>query len=159
MAYVVARRDGRYEVRESITTSDGPRSRTLASFRVMSPTVLDHAEARATRPFDRTAVAARARTLGAPEEPSETPVRLAWRLLTQLGAGQQLPELVADALRAELGSAAGPLPDTIPPLIDWLGVSTRERGDTLRDLLRMTDRLPPRRTRPGRRYPRIASSL
>jgi hypothetical protein len=157
MAYVVARRDGRYEVRECIATSKGPRSRTLAAFRVLSPGVLDHAEARATRPFDRDRVAARARALGSPEDAGDTPVFLAWRLLTQLGSGHQLPQLVADALRVELGGGDA-LPDTIPPLIDWLGASAYQRGDALRDLLRMTDRVPPSQTRPGRRYPRIASS-
>ncbi len=158
MAYVVVRSDGRFEIRESVSTSAGPRSRTLATFRSLSDEVLVHAEARATRPFDRAGVVARARAHGVPETPPEPVVRLAWRLLTELGSGQHLPEVFAEALRGELGSQKAPLPDTIPPLVEWLGATPRERGDTLRDLLRMTDRLPPRRTPAGRRYPRIASS-
>lgn len=158
MAYVVLRSDGRFEVRESVSTPAGPRSRTLATFRSLSDDVLAHAEARATRPFNRAVVVARAQAQGVPEAPPEPVVRLAWRLLTELGGGQRLPEVFAEALRGELGSHNAPLPDTIPPLVEWLGATPRERGDTLRDLLRMTDRLPPRRTPAGRRYPRIASS-
>lgn len=66
MAYVVARRNGRFEVRESIHTPDGPRARTLAGFRVLDDEVLVRASGRATRPFDRKAVIASARRIGAP---------------------------------------------------------------------------------------------
>jgi hypothetical protein len=66
MAYVVARRNGRFEVRESIHTAQGPRARTLAGFRVLDGDVLGRASGRATRPFDRKAVIASARRIGAP---------------------------------------------------------------------------------------------
>src|ERR1035441_3245586 len=35
MAYVVPRRDGRFEIRESVQTERGPRCRTLANFAVL----------------------------------------------------------------------------------------------------------------------------
>ena len=68
MAYVVARRNGRFEVRESIHTPEGPRARTLAGFRVLDDEILERASGRATRPFDRRAVIASARRVGAPVE-------------------------------------------------------------------------------------------
>lgn len=66
MAYVVARRNGRFEIRESVHTPDGPRARTLAGFRVLDNDVLGKAARRATRPFDAKAVTTSARRTGAP---------------------------------------------------------------------------------------------
>jgi hypothetical protein len=66
MAYVVARRNGRFEVRESVHTPQGPRARTLAGFRILDDGVIVRASGRATRPFDRQAVIASARRIGAP---------------------------------------------------------------------------------------------
>jgi hypothetical protein len=56
MAYVVPRKSGRFEIRESLYTPGGPRSRTLAGFRVLTDQILDAAAQRAQRPFDREAV-------------------------------------------------------------------------------------------------------
>ncbi len=66
MAYVVTRPNGRYEVRESLYTSKGPRSRSLAGFEVLTGEVLATAARRATRPFDTGAVIASGRRAGAP---------------------------------------------------------------------------------------------
>lgn len=71
MAYVVARRDGRFEIRESEQTKRGPRARTLASFRVLSDAVLAHAMARAHRPFDTQAVIASGERAGASAKANE----------------------------------------------------------------------------------------
>lgn len=65
MAYVVARRGGRFEVRESLHTANGPRSRTLAGFGVLTEEVLTAAARRAQRPFDREAVIGSGRRAGA----------------------------------------------------------------------------------------------
>jgi hypothetical protein len=65
MAYVVARRRGRFEVRESLHTANGPRSRTLAGFDVLTDEVLTAAAGRAQRPFDAGAVIRSARRAGA----------------------------------------------------------------------------------------------
>ena len=75
MAYVVPRRDGRFEIRESVQTERGPRCRTLANFAVLTEDVLGRAEDRAHRPFDRAAVAASAMRRGARIEghPHSTP--------------------------------------------------------------------------------------
>jgi hypothetical protein len=66
MAFVVGRRDGRFEIRESLQSAKGPRARTLANFGVLTMDVLLRAEDRASRPFDRFAVQGSAVRHGAP---------------------------------------------------------------------------------------------
>jgi hypothetical protein len=61
MAYVVARRGGRFEIRESVHTAKGPRSRTLAGFSILTEDILTAAALRAQRPFDAEAVIRSAR--------------------------------------------------------------------------------------------------
>ncbi len=68
MAYVVARPRGRFEIRESLHTPDGPRAHSLAGFAVLSDAVLAKAAQRAQRPFDAGAVVASGRRAGAPTE-------------------------------------------------------------------------------------------
>jgi len=65
MAYVVPRKSGRFEIRESLYTPGGPRSRTLAGFRLLTDQVLDAAAQRAQRPFDAEAVIRSGRRAGA----------------------------------------------------------------------------------------------
>jgi hypothetical protein len=66
MAYVVARRNGRFEVRESLHTPKGPRARSLAGFEVLTDEVVARAARRAMRPFDADAVIASGKRAGAP---------------------------------------------------------------------------------------------
>lgn len=66
MAYVVARPGGRFEIRESLHTPEGPRARSLAGFEVLTDAVLAKAAQRAQRPFDARAVLASGRRAGAP---------------------------------------------------------------------------------------------
>lgn len=65
MAYVVPRRGGRFEIRESFHTSKGPRSRTLTGFSVLTEDILTAAARRAQRPFDTEAVIRSGRRAGA----------------------------------------------------------------------------------------------
>jgi|SRR5580704_3458708 hypothetical protein len=65
MAFVVARRGGRFEIRESFHTAGGPRSRTLAGFNVLTHDILAAAQRRAQRPFDAEAVIRSGRRAGA----------------------------------------------------------------------------------------------
>ena len=65
VAYVVARRNGRFEIRESLHTRSGPRARSLSSFTVLTDEVLERARRRAARPFDADAVIASGRRAGA----------------------------------------------------------------------------------------------
>ncbi len=69
MAYVVARKDGRFEIRESHQTAQGPRARTLASFHVLDAAVLATAATRATRPFRSGPVLDSGRRAGAQIDP------------------------------------------------------------------------------------------
>jgi hypothetical protein len=66
MAYVAARRNQRFEIRESLHTPKGPRARTLAGFTILTDDVLDRAAERATRSFDADAVIDSAKHAGAP---------------------------------------------------------------------------------------------
>jgi len=156
MAFVVARRDGRFEIRESVATPRGPRARTLATFRELSDEVLDRAQTRASTPFDRSRVERRGVELGAPRAAGTT-ARLGWRLLAELESGHDIPPVLAGALAARLAGGAAAAPDTLAPLSDWFGATLEERGDALRDLLRLTDRIPRRPPRRGKPFPRIAS--
>lgn len=158
MAFVVVRRDGRFEIRESISTPNGPRARSLATFRELTDSVLDRAEANAIRPFDRGQVERRAITAGASRDTRDV-ARRAHALLADLHAGHRLPSILAGALALELTDAGSPLPDSLPPLSDWLGASPRQRGDALRDLLRVTDKIPQRPQRRRRSFPRLSSAL
>jgi hypothetical protein len=65
MAYVVARPKGRFEVRESLHTPQGPRARSLVGFDILTDEVLATASRRATRRFDAAAVIASGRRAGA----------------------------------------------------------------------------------------------
>lgn len=128
------------------------------TFRELSATVLAQAEARARTPFDRARVEERALTAGVPQARQET-ARLAWQLLADLETGHPVPAALAGALAARLAIQAEAMPDTLAPLSDWFGATLQERGEALRDLLRLTDRIPPRPRRRGKRFPRIASAL
>ena len=66
MAYVVTRPRGRFEIRESLHTPDGPRARSLAGFDVLTDAVLAKAAGRAQRPFHVGAVVASGHRAGAP---------------------------------------------------------------------------------------------
>jgi hypothetical protein len=152
MAYVVARRGRGFEIRESVSTAAGPRSRTLATFRSISPGVIEQAAARATTAFDARRVWAAAVAAGARTSTPAADVA-ARALLTELALGRPpspgLRRHLAEALR-DGGAAAGGIDE-------WLATSPRERGLALRDLLALADRLP-RGERSGPRFPRLRSS-
>ena len=162
MAYLVPRSAGRFEIRESLATPAGPRSRTLASFRPpLAPDVLERAASRATLPFDAADLLARAQALdiattGRRED------RAARALLARLRSGSSIDPALAAQLREALTVA--PAVDTPPVLADvgeWIGVPPERRGATLRDLVRLADRIirsrGPRAERARDRFPRFSS--
>lgn len=151
-----------YEIRECRSTERGPRQFVLARFRdVLTPEVLDQAEARARRPFDRARLVASARRRGIPVSPHRTDAA-ARRLLAELRAGGTVePGLVA-LLREALGMLeAAPLPEHLDDAADWIGRSQAERGKALRGLLRTASRIArsagPRRAPDEPRFPRFRS--
>lgn len=162
MASLVPRAGDRYDLRETLATPAGPRSRTLATFRApLTPEVLDRAARRALRPFDRAAIVARAAALGVAvsERREDRPARA---LLAQLRRGEPIDPTLATILREQL--AALPAPAASPRFADvaeWVGASGEQRGAAIRDLVRVADRVVRSRaavrTRPKSSYPRFSS--
>lgn len=137
-------------MRESRSTSEGPRSRTLASFRELDEAtirkVIDRAEKTPTREELIEAVL----RAGAPL--ARAPVEAAARaLLRSLARGEALSSrnrrLLLDALHGESMQAA-----------EWLDTPLSERGEAERDLLLLVDATPLRRRAPGIGFPRIDST-
>ncbi len=143
MAYIVARPKHRFEIRESVATPAGPRSRTLATFRVLSDEVLDHAADRARRPFDRSGIEARAVALRVPRSGTAA-TRAARELLGALQRGSVPAPSLVGRLRTELPTPPADIPDSVEPVLEWVGASDARRGAALRDLLLLADRLPKR---------------
>jgi hypothetical protein len=156
MAYVVARPRGGWEIRESRATPAGPRSRTLATFRTLTPEVSERAVSRALRPLEAEEVRRAARRVGAPIA-SPAPDRAAAELLAELAAGHRprpaLRRVLLEALGAEGGSPTG----NAEAAGAWIVASAAQRGEALRDLLLLVDRLPRRRRAARGRFPRIES--
>lgn len=164
MAYVVARPasrpDGRgasrYEIRESVSTPAGPRARTLATFRVLTASVIAEAAGRARRPFDAGKVRARAAALGAPQRSNDAAAS-ATALLTQLRHGEPLPPALVTELRRALPRKKPESPDSLESAIEWIGVDDAMRGRALRDLLDVASRIPARPRPPTSSFPRLSS--
>jgi hypothetical protein len=156
MTYIVPRSTGTWEIRESHSTEAGPRSRTLATFRSLTPEVIERARERSTRRLDADELRKAARRAGAPVAAAASD-RAAGDLLSQLAAGHRprplLARLLAKALSAEEGRPTG----NAEAAAAWIAASPERRGETLRDLLLLVDHLPPPRTRARPRFPRIAS--
>jgi hypothetical protein len=156
MAYLSRRSDGRVEIREAVHTPRGPRARTLAAFRgALAPEVLERAEARATRPLDRRALVARARALGLPVTERRGD-RAARELLAHLRGGGRVDPAIAALLRDALGPlAAAAVPAALAEVAEWVGEEDARRGEALRGLLRVHDRIA--RSRSGGRRPARAA--
>ena len=60
-------------------------------------------------------------------------------------------------LLAELGGDPDGVSDGARAAAGWIGATLGERGEALRDLLLLADKLPAQR-RPGPRFPRIGSA-
>jgi hypothetical protein len=158
MAYIVPRVGGMWEIRESHTTASGPRSRTLATFRTLTPDIISRAQARAEGPLEAGELRQTARRAGAPVAPPDGD-RATGELLAELAAGRPprpaLARLVVESLQAEPTSPPG----NAQAAAAWIGASPRKRGDTLRELLLLVDHLPRRELRERPRFPRIQSQV
>lgn len=158
----IRRQGARCEIRECLVTERGPRQHRLASFTgVLTPEVLDRAEACARRPFDRATVVARARKLGVRVTPRRSfpEARL---LLGALQRGAGLDPRLVTLLRAALEPLpAAPVPEHLTDAAEWIGQPEAERGRALRGLLRTTDRIlrsrGPLRVPPRASFPRFSS--
>jgi hypothetical protein len=157
MAYVVARRSGTWEIRESHSTVAGPRGRTLATFRTLTPEIVERARARSSKPLDPGELRKTALRSGAPVS-ARAPDRAAGELLGELTAGRR-PRMVLQQLLLEaLGANGAGTSDSARAAAGWLLATPSQRGETLRDLLLLADRLPASRALAGERFPRIRST-
>ncbi|MGH2864784.1 MAG: hypothetical protein ACRDJX_05990 [Solirubrobacteraceae bacterium] len=158
MAYIVARPHSTWEIRESRATPAGPRGRTLATFRVLTDDVVAHAGARSSQKLQARELRAAAVRAGAPVA-APRPNQAAGELLAELAQGAEprpvLRKLLLDAIAPGM---AEPVSDSARSAMRWIGVSPGDRGETLRDLLLLSDRLPGIAGRPGRAFPRISSA-
>jgi hypothetical protein len=165
MTYVVATKRGRFEVRESHSTAEGPRSRTLASFTELSDEVIAKARARAAKPLTvgelkEGAARAGAPIAGAPIDGS------ARETLRRLANGEQLDpmlhRLLVDALATgeepeEQVEHSASVSDSARAATQWIGASLTQRAESLRDLLELTDALPLRIPPAEIGFPRLRS--
>ncbi len=150
MAFVTPSSNGTFEVRESRVTPEGPRSRTLASFRELDAATIEKVIERAERSPTREELVAAALRAGAPLAPSPAD-EAARGLLRALARGEALSpryrRLLSDALDGNSNSAA-----------EWLGTPMAERGEALWDLLLLVDAGPVRRRPDKIDFPRIDST-
>ncbi|HYM53833.1 MAG TPA: hypothetical protein VES97_00610 [Solirubrobacteraceae bacterium] len=157
MAYIVARPAGTWEVRESRSTPDGPRSRTLATFRTLTPAVLERAGGRASKPLDPSDLRRAAVRAGAPVAGDDVD-RAAGELLGELAAGRAprpvLRRLLLETLDRERPARTSA---SARAAARWIAATPQQRGETLRDLLLLADRLPAPRRPGSARFPRLRS--
>jgi hypothetical protein len=166
MAFVVPTKKGTFEVRESRSTPDGPRSRTLASFKELTDETIEKAQARAVKPPSAEELREAALRAGAPVggEPVDTAAR---ELLGLLANGKRLDpmlrRLLLDALVREDRSdrptdPAATVSDSARSATEWIDASPKQRGETLRDLLLLADALPVRLRPTEIGFPRLKSA-
>ncbi len=145
MAYVVQNRSGAWEIRESRTTAEGPRSRTLATFAALTDEVIAAASARSASGLDPAGLRRAALRVGAPlRKPAAD--RAAVALLRELGEGRRPRRALEGLLAASVNGEHPVISDEARSAAEWLGASLEERGEALRDLLLLGDALPPGRT-------------
>jgi hypothetical protein len=154
MAYIAQRRNGSWEIRETRSTPDGPRSSTLASFRELTAEVIERAQTRAAKPIDAQEMRQAALRAGAPiEEPLAD--RAATQLLGELSIGRKprraLRRLLADAV----DSRDAGLSDAARAAQEWVAATPEQRGRTLRELLLLGDALPKHRQPDQIQFPRF----
>lgn len=169
MAYVVPRGSRGWELRQSQQTENGPRSRTLASFRSLTPEVIAKAIERSGGRLDESEIVRAARKAGAPVE-ADPASEAGASLLSELAAGRPPRGGIRRALLAALADAPDSgegreLSEAERSASEWLGASAAERGSALHDLLLLADRLPsptaPRMSRTSRtrpEFPRLHSA-
>lgn len=155
MAFVTQNRSGRWEIRESRSTPDGPRSRTLATFERLGHSHLMLAASRSAGEFVPELVTDAARRAGAPVElgPAD---EAAIALLRAVGDAERLSPGLRRLLLDALGKGK-PRPSTEEAL-GHIGRTAEERGADLIDLLLLTDALPDHSDRSKLTFPVIPTT-
>jgi hypothetical protein len=137
MATIICRRDGRFEIRESVATVRGPRSTTLAIFSELSSDVLKRAGAKADRAFDAAAIKRRAEELGVPWS-GPTSVADVRHVLARVAANEVPPAFLA-ALKKVTSTVEVSLSPTIEPMLHWIDKDDDERGRAVFELIELGD--------------------
>jgi hypothetical protein len=156
MAFVTAKRGGRFEIRETRRTAHGPRSTTLVSFRALTDEVLEQAQARAASPFDVDRIRAGARRVGAPIELGRSD-QLARLLLAGMAREAMPSPGLRRALLDALAEAGPPSSGDLAGLAQWIGVPDEDRASALADLLGLADAIPTATRRGALSFPRLDS--
>jgi hypothetical protein len=166
MAYVVATKPGRFEVRESASTASGPRSRTLASFRDLTDEVVQKVQERADKPPTAEELTRSALKAGAPVRGPE--LDQAARATLRLMANGERPDPMLRRLLLDVLSdkdrndrpadPKGRVSDAARAATQWVGVGAEERGNALRELLDLADALPVRLRPHEIGFPRLKSA-
>lgn len=150
MAFIAATRRGTFEAREAYATPEGPRSRTLATFRELDAATIDKIVSRAQQTLSTDELIRS--TLRAGGTIAATPANEAARAtLRSIARGEKPNGKLARLLRDALT-------DGVPSAAEWVGTTPAERGDALRDLLLLTDAIPLRRRPQKIGFPRIDST-
>jgi hypothetical protein len=155
MSYVVPSKDGAWEIRQSAATPRGPRSRTLARFRVLTDDVVQRALERAGSATNETELRRAAARAGAPVAAPGAGAAAA-QLVEDLSRGRRLPERLRRLAIDALGGDAG-VSDEERAVGEWIAATPAKRGETLVDLLDLADKLPHRREG-ALRFPPLSSS-
>ncbi len=157
MAFIVATRHDTWEIRESRATPEGPRSRTLATFRELTGDVLEHARSRTLKPLNEEKLRESAIRIGAPVA-SPPADRMASDLLGELAAGRKPRRALRGLVAASLGEEGMVLSDAARSAAEWVAATPVQRGEALLDLLLLTDRLPPPTRERISGFPRLEST-
>lgn len=156
MAYVVRRPGGRWELRESRATVSGPRSRTLATFGELTPDVVERARRRSSSELTAAEVRQAAARAGAPIA-TDPVARASAELLRHLSPASQPPPAHRRLLRNALAPSQDPPTDAERAVAPWIGVDLEVRGEALRELLLLADRIPKPGRRSGPAFPKLDS--
>jgi hypothetical protein len=165
MAYVVATKPGRFEVRESASTPKGPRSRTLAGFREMTAETIAKVQAKSEKPPSAAELTHSALRAGAPVRGSDLD-EAARETLRRIASGEQpdpkLRRLLIDVLsepnsETQASGSKSVISDAARAAAQWVGVSSEDRAAALRELLELADALPIRLRPHEIGFPRLRS--
>jgi hypothetical protein len=78
--------------------------------------------------------------------------------LAELAGGSRPRAALAKLLLDAIDAGGEPVSDSARAAARWVAVSPVRRGETLRDLLLLSDRLPARTVRSPARFPRMRST-
>ena len=141
MAFVVPTKRGKFELRESRSTPDGPRSRTLATFGELTDDVIEKAQKRAAARLDPDLVREAARRSGATVAPPPAD-RAARGLIAELGRGRAPEPRLRRLITTMLDQGQTSPSDPGVAVAEWMDSTPVERSRALVDLLLLGDALP-----------------